>query len=288
MKSSNPYLSVLMTSYNRELYISESILSILNQSFRNFELIIVDDASSDTTVSIAKYYEKVDSRIKVYVNSQNLGDYPNRNLAASYATGDYIIFCDSDDSLNQNALEYIVDSFNSNPEAKHSSIYYGPANSPFLMDSRDAIQTHFFKSNILSCGPSARVFKTEFYKGMNGYPQKYGPANDMYFNIKTTSNSPILLLPYSYLNYRIHEGQESNNLYSYIHNGYNYFKDVLSLEEVPLSDDKKLYLLKKNKRRFIVNSFKYFFTTFSICKTIKLFKIVNFSAQDFFVGIFQF
>jgi len=285
--NSEPLVSVLMTAYNRELYIAEAILSILNQSYKNFELIIVDDASSDTTVEIAKSFGQSDFRISVYVNSNNLGDYPNRNRAFSYASGEYIVFCDSDDSLNEDALEYIAKAFQTNPTAQHSTIYYGYADSPFLMDSHDAVAKHFFKSNILSCGPGARVYRRQFYKLMNGYPEKYGPANDMYFNIKTTSNSPILFLPYSYLNYRRHDGQEINNTYSYIYNGYRYFDDVLCLPEIPLSNLEREFLIKKNKRRFVVKVWRYLIETHSISRTFKLFKLAHFKFKDFIIGIFH-
>ena len=79
--------SVLMTAYNRELYIAEAIESVLASTYQDFELIIVDDGSKDKTVAIAKKYESKDSRVKVFVNEQNLGDYPNRNKAASFASG---------------------------------------------------------------------------------------------------------------------------------------------------------------------------------------------------------
>jgi glycosyltransferase involved in cell wall biosynthesis len=80
-----PIVSVLMTSFNREKYIAEAIESVLASTYKDFELIIVDDVSTDATVAIAEKYAKQDGRIKVYKNQNNLGDYKNRNRAASYA-----------------------------------------------------------------------------------------------------------------------------------------------------------------------------------------------------------
>src|ERR1700761_2006624 len=94
-----PLVSVLMTAYNRQQYIGEAIASVLASTYPTFELIIVDDGSGDDTVSIARKYEAQDSRIKVYVNERNLGDSPNRNRAAGYATGEFIMYCDSDDTF---------------------------------------------------------------------------------------------------------------------------------------------------------------------------------------------
>ncbi|MBN2662839.1 MAG: glycosyltransferase family 2 protein, partial [Bacteroidales bacterium] len=95
----NPFVSVLMTAYNREKYIAEAIESVIASTYQNWELIIVDDGSKDKTVEIAKQYEAKDPRIKVYINEKNLGDYPNRNKAASYAKGKYLKFVDADDLI---------------------------------------------------------------------------------------------------------------------------------------------------------------------------------------------
>ena len=88
----NNLVSVLMTSYNREKYIAEAIESVLASSYTNFELIIVDDHSADNSFTIAKEFEKKDSRVRVFKNEKNLGDYPNRKYAASLATGKYLKF----------------------------------------------------------------------------------------------------------------------------------------------------------------------------------------------------
>src|SRR5260370_37746092 len=92
-----PLVSVLMTAYNREKYIAQAIESVLASTYTNFELIIVDDRSTDYSVEIARGYERKDKRVRVHVNEKNLGDYPNRNKAASYAVGKYIRYLDSDD-----------------------------------------------------------------------------------------------------------------------------------------------------------------------------------------------
>ena len=94
----SPLVSLLMTSYNREKYIGFAIESVLASTYTNWELIIVDDGSIDKTVEIAQQYEKKDGRIRFYRNEKNLGDYPNRNKAASYAGGKYIKYVDADDA----------------------------------------------------------------------------------------------------------------------------------------------------------------------------------------------
>lgn len=107
---SNPKLSVVMPAYNAGAYLRDAVNSILDQSFRNFEFIIVNDGSSDTTASILQEYEKLDSRIKV-VHQENQGMIAALNRGCRLARGQYIARMDADDfSLPQRferQLEYI-------------------------------------------------------------------------------------------------------------------------------------------------------------------------------------
>ncbi|MES2849857.1 MAG: glycosyltransferase family 2 protein, partial [Bacteroidota bacterium] len=87
-----PLVSVLITAYNREKLIVETLESVLECTYKNIEIIIVDDGSKDNTLSVIKEFAEKDSRIRYYQNEKNLGDYPNRNKAASYARGEYIAY----------------------------------------------------------------------------------------------------------------------------------------------------------------------------------------------------
>lgn len=258
-----------MTAYNRENFIAEAIESVLSQSYHNFELIIVDDCSKDKTVEIIERFANSDTRVKYFINEKNIGDYPNRNKAASLSTGDFIMYVDSDDSIKFNAIAYIVESFCKYPTALHSAIYYeSDLIFPSVLCSDFAIRNHYFKNNSLAGGPGSRVFKKQFFDELGGYPEKYGPANDMYFNVLTTSKAPILMLPYPYLNYRIHDSQEKNNEFAYLYNGYNYLNDLLSNINLPLNTSEKICLSRGNKRRFLFNVLKY-------CRRKKSIKNIN-------------
>jgi glycosyltransferase involved in cell wall biosynthesis len=260
----------------------------LDSTYQNFELIIVDDCSVDKTFSIAQEYAKKDERITVYRNKFNLGDYPNRNRAASYANGTYILYVDSDDTIMKDAIEYVINAFSLFPEIQHATIY-GQCNvKPYLVESKTAIYGNFFKNNLmLAAGPGAKVFKKAFYFEMGGYPESYGPANDMYFNIKTTANAPLLVLSYQYLNYRQHDQQESKNKFSYLVNGYKYFNDAMAIEELPLHNEQIKILLNKNRRRFVVNSIKYMISTGDIFSLFKAVALTRFTPKDFFWALFN-
>ena len=90
-------VSVIMPSYNGEKYIADSIDSILAQTYRNWELIITDDCSSDSTQDIIKDYMSRDSRIRGFFFDKNQGSGASRNNCIKEARGRYIAFCDCDD-----------------------------------------------------------------------------------------------------------------------------------------------------------------------------------------------
>jgi len=101
----NPLISIITPSYNAEDFIQETIESVLSQSYTHWEMIIVDDCSSDNTMLIIEKYIKKDSRIKHIRNEENLGVAQSRNNAIKKAKGQYIAFLDADDIWLPKKLE---------------------------------------------------------------------------------------------------------------------------------------------------------------------------------------
>ena len=108
---SKPLLSIIVPVYNVEKYIERCIKSILNQSFTNFELILVDDGSPDNCGKICDEYKKKDSRIKV-IHKKNGGLSDARNAGLNIATGKYIGFVDSDDIIHPQMYEKLFNCIN--------------------------------------------------------------------------------------------------------------------------------------------------------------------------------
>lgn len=98
--------SVLVPVYNVEKYIKECIESVLDQTYTNYELILVDDGTPDNSGAICDEYAQKDSRIIVF-HKENQGLIHTRRYAIERASGDYFIFLDSDDTIKKNALEII-------------------------------------------------------------------------------------------------------------------------------------------------------------------------------------
>ncbi len=92
-----PLVSIAMTTYNGEKYLSAQLDSILNQTYKNLEIIICDDCSTDDTRQILTNYSKKDSRIKLFFNDKNLGYSKNFQKAISLCTGNFISLSDQDD-----------------------------------------------------------------------------------------------------------------------------------------------------------------------------------------------
>lgn len=284
--TNQPLVSVLMTAYNRELYIAEAIESVISSTYQNLELIIVDDCSKDDSVEIAKGYALRDNRVKVYINEKNLGDYPNRNKAISHAAGKYIMFCDSDDTLMQDSISKIVSLAESDSQFNFA-FSWAFCKEPTKISSYDALNKHFFGQQFLFIGPGGTFMRHSFVQAIGGYPEKYGPANDMYFNLKVACESTILLFPFDLMFYRQHENQEINNNYGYLYNNFLYMRDALVEIPFPFSDRQIEWLKKKNYRRFLVNLFNYYLKTRNYKNTINAWKLADFKFKYFFQGIFH-
>ena len=114
MKSTDPVVSVVVTTYNGSMLIDQTIASVLSQTFHNFELIVVDDLSTDNTVACVERY--VDPRIRLTRNSRNLGVVGSRNVGFSLARGRYIAALDHDDLSVPERLERQVGYLDAHPD----------------------------------------------------------------------------------------------------------------------------------------------------------------------------
>ncbi|HBG27135.1 MAG: hypothetical protein A2Y10_18635 [Planctomycetes bacterium GWF2_41_51] len=117
-----PTVSVTIPTYNRSILIKDAINSVLNQSFQDFEIVIIDDGSTDDTKSVIESF--TDSRIK-YFYKENGGCASARNFGIKNCTGQYIAFLDSDDLWPENFLEIMIGKLQSNPDygASYCLIY---------------------------------------------------------------------------------------------------------------------------------------------------------------------
>lgn len=104
----NNKVTIIVAAYNVDKYIEECILSILNQTYQNIEIIVVDDCSTDNTSSICDSFCLKDSRVRIIHNKVNFGVSKTRNIALNLASGKYVVFVDGDDSLCPDYVDYML------------------------------------------------------------------------------------------------------------------------------------------------------------------------------------
>jgi glycosyltransferase involved in cell wall biosynthesis len=279
MALSTPIVSVLMTAYNREQFIAEAIESVIASTFKDFELIIVDDCSQDNTVAIAKKYESLDSRVKVYVNEKNLGDYPNRNKAASYAVGKYLKYLDSDDLMADDCLLVMVSEMDKHPECafgissrnKNVTIIHYPINS---------FHVHFFERGILDLSPSLTIINRLIFNNENGF-WNIRCVSDVEFFMRLALKYPILEMTTNLVNWRQHPDQEIlKGKDEYLKHNLNILRD--KLKQSQLTKDEQKMILNKEKKSIIRNVIKNMFNR-SITLSFSYLKINRLTFFDLFL-----
>jgi glycosyltransferase involved in cell wall biosynthesis len=205
----HPAISVLMTAFNRECYVGAAIESVLAQTFTDFELIVVDDCSTDATAAVVQRYLS-DSRVRLVQNERNLGDYPNRNHAATFARGEYLKYHDSDDLMYPHCLSTMVTALAAEPTAAfalsaHSAWSGGP--SPMLLTPELAYEREFLGTGLFQLGPAAAMFRADVFRQLGGFPLA-GVASDYLFWIRACARVNLLLVPGDLFYYRMHPGQQ--------------------------------------------------------------------------------
>lgn len=111
----NPAISIVVPAYNKEPYIKQCMDSLINQTLKNIEIIVVDDASTDNTLQILRDYEKKDSRVKIIAKEHNCGRHVARKTGVQETSGDYVLFVDADDEIELKACEVLYSYVSSHP-----------------------------------------------------------------------------------------------------------------------------------------------------------------------------
>lgn len=157
-------ISVIVPVYNCEMYLEECIEGIINQSFRDIEIICVDDGSTDNSLDMLKGFARKDDRIQVY-SQENLGAGVARNFAVSKSSGRYLFFMDSDDILYTNALERVQRSCEN---AKADLLFFKAVN--YLEDSDSYFKMDYY-------------YMDKIFESVGDNPFSLGDIEDNIFDI---------------------------------------------------------------------------------------------------------
>ncbi len=205
----DPVITVLMPVYNCELYINEAVDSILNQTFADFELLIIDDASTDKTASIIKAYN--DSRIKFIEKPSNTGLTNSLNQGLKLANGKYIARMDGDDVSFSQRFEKQVAFLDANPDVVLCGTnikVIGTEKIIALPEKNEKIKLTLLKGNCLA-HPSVMIRKQILDELSVGYDISKEPAEDYDLWVRLTGIGKLHNLQEVLLNYRVHNTQVS-------------------------------------------------------------------------------
>ena len=212
---SDPRVSVVMTVYNGVAHLPQAIGSVLAQTFKNLELVIVDDASTDASVACIRRY--TDPRIRLSCNERNIGQAPSLNRGLALARAPYVARLDQDDCCLPDRLQKQVVLLDARPDiAVVGTLMWGMALARRRVDLLGRTMGNYgtFVGSLLLgicpvCHPSV-MFRREVVADAGGYDESFAPAEDVELWTKLAlRRHNAYVIPEPLMLYRVHAGQQS-------------------------------------------------------------------------------
>lgn len=223
MSTWEPHLvSVIIPCYNGARFLPEAIESVLGQTYLQFEIIVVDDGSTDNSGEIAVRYPSVR-----YIRQENQGVAAARNRGLRESKGSYLVFLDQDDRMTPNALETGVSCLNAHPDC---ALVFGfckrieADGSPWLHSSQKPVETHhrqgvetdYYRallrgSDIDICPPSTVMFRHVMFESLSGFNASLAPADDYDVYLRIARAFPIYCHEKVIVEYRMHGANQSGS-----------------------------------------------------------------------------
>lgn len=207
----SPLVTVAMVTYNSQSFVSEAISSVLAQDFRDFELLVCDDHSTDQTWKLIEGF--ADRRIQAVRNEANIGEYPNRNRALELARGKYVIFIDGDDYLYPHGLGFITRMIEAFPKAGFAAGQ--PASDKFIypveLTPREYCLCQFLGPNITGSDFTQLLFRTASLRAIGGFDPRYR-TGDTHVQFRLGMGENCLLINNGFAWWRPYPGQASEIL----------------------------------------------------------------------------
>ncbi|MDX6188203.1 glycosyltransferase family A protein [Flavobacterium sp. Fl-318] len=206
-----PEISVIMPVYNAGNFLAESIESILKQTFTNFELIILNDKSTDNSLEVISNYQRNDSRIIIINKDINVGPANLRNEGLKIAKGDFIALMDADDIALPTRFEKQIAVLKNNPEIGVCGTwftFFGSKKNKLIKHSEkpDAIKISFLHSCVIG-NPTVMLRKTALNNAQ--FENEYVPVEDYDLWSRLSAKTAFYNIPESLLDYRQHDNNIS-------------------------------------------------------------------------------
>jgi teichuronic acid biosynthesis glycosyltransferase TuaG len=208
INNSKVLVSIVMPCYNSEKFIGDSIESIINQTYSNWELLITDDNSSDYTINTIKKYLKNDDRIKIFRLKKNSGAGMARNKSILNAKGRFIAFCDSDDLWEPNKLEtQTIFMLNNGYDFVYTNLYTSKKKSRRLPENLDFKE--LLKHNYIAT--STVMLNRDIIKNISFTNSRKRQDYIFWLDVLKNSNQKAYLFNKSLTYYRLRKGSLSSN-----------------------------------------------------------------------------
>lgn len=211
-----PLVSVIIPVYNGEITIKETIESVLNQTFSDFELLVINDGSQDKTLDVVS--SLLDSRIQVFSYS-NSGVAATRNKGISHAVGEYISFIDADDLWTPDKLETQVKALQANPQAAvaYSWSDWIDESGQFLragghITANGKVYSKLLVRDFIESG-SNPLIRSQALAEVGGFDQSVTPAEDWDMWLRLAARYEFVLVPSVQIFYRISPNSASFNVW---------------------------------------------------------------------------
>lgn len=239
IKKTQPLVSFILPVYNAELFLQETIHSIIEQTYSNFELIAIDDGSTDGSLAILKRYEKIDDRIKVY-SRENRGLVATLNQAIELASGELLARIDADDLCVPKRLEWQVAAMMKNTDAALCCGFFEMLSEDGEFLHKQIVPTHtedllrlIYTRNPIA---HASVMLRKALLPLDPYNPNVGPTEDFELWTKLATKHQLICVPHVIMRYRINTSGIMHTIgtqqWKYIHNHFNYFWEKRGLPEI--------------------------------------------------------
>ena len=198
-------ISVVVTCYNHENYIEQCLRSIFNQTYRNIELIVLDDGSTDSSSEVIQEVLKESPFVTIFESHENIGVVRTRNKGLNLLNGDYFLFVDSDDFLDDRYVEELYDCANNHQaDIVYCDLYNFEKDETYLK-AQEFVLHNLLESNYIS---NCSLVKKTILKGIY-YDEKLSGKKledyDFFLNLIINNGAKAVYQPNTKLNYRVFE-----------------------------------------------------------------------------------
>lgn len=218
----NDYLvTIIIPVYNVEQYIEDCLNSAQNQTYKNVEIIAIDDCGKDNSMRIVEEHAKKDSRIKIVYQPHNMGQGAGRNRALDIATGDFVVFLDSDDTMPLDSVELLLNRIlETGADMTLARALWNKEHNCFPVAYVDALMDSYLcetgklrtiePQRYMLSGPWAKIFNMKWLKEHNVSFAEGCFWEDMVFTLKAWIESDNISILNNYVYFRTERNDESN------------------------------------------------------------------------------